>query len=72
MCTLKQWAIHDSTYFINSHHKEYTQGLGYYPAAVNLNRCTGSFNTLNDLPNRMYVPNKTEDLNQNVFLWLQE
>ena len=48
---------------INLHHKEYTQGLSYYQFAVNLDRCVGSCNTLNDLSNRVYVPNKTEYLN---------
>ena len=30
---------------------------------VNLDRYVGSCNTLNDLSNKVYVPNKTEDLN---------
>ena len=52
---------------INLHPNEYTLGLGYYPFAVNLDRCVGSYNTLNDLSNRVCVPNKTEDLNIHVF-----
>ena len=36
--------------------------LGYYPFMVNLGRCNGSCNTLNDLSSRIYVPNKTEDV----------
>ena len=52
---------------IHLHPNEYTQGLLYYPFAVNLDRCMGSCNTLNDLSNRICVPNKTEDLNLNVF-----
>ena len=39
---------------------EYTEELHYY--AVNLDRCMGSCNTLNDLSNNICVPNKTEDL----------
>ena len=35
----------------------------YYPFAVKLDRCFGSCNTLNDLSHKVYVPNKTEDLN---------
>ena len=52
---------------LNLHPNEYTQGLRYYRFAVNLNRCNGSCNTLSDLPNRIRVPNKTKDLNLNVF-----
>ena len=39
------------------------QGLHYYPFAVNLDRRTGTGNTLNDLYIRICVPNKTEDIN---------
>ena len=52
---------------INLQPNEYTQGLRYYPFAVNLDRCTGNCNTLNDLSNRICVANKIEDLNLNVF-----
>ena len=52
---------------INLHPKEYSQELHYYPSAVKLDRCVGSCNTLNDLSNKVCVPNKTEDLNLSVF-----
>ena len=52
---------------INLHPNEYTWRLRYYPFAVNLDRCVGSFNTLNDLSNKVYVPNITKDFNLNVF-----
>ena len=45
----------------------YSQGLHYYPSAVNLDRFIGSSNTLNDLYNRICVPNKTDNVNLNVF-----
>ena len=32
-----------------------------------LDKCVGSFNTLNDLSNKVCVPNKTQDLNLSVF-----
>ena len=48
---------------INLHPNEYSQELRYYPFAVKLDRCVGSCNTLNDLPNKICVPNRTEDLN---------
>ena len=41
--------------------------LRYYSFAVNLNRFFGSCNTLNDISNKICVPNQTEDLNLNVF-----
>ena len=52
---------------INLHPNEYSQEFHYYPFAVNLDRCVGSRNTLNDLSNKVCVSNKTEDLNLNVF-----
>ena len=51
---------------INLHSKEYRKEFQYYPFAVNLDKCAGSFNTLNDLPNKVCVPNKTGDLNLSV------
>ena len=56
------------TILINLHPNEYSQGLRYHSSAVNLYKCTGSFNTLNDLYNGICVPNKTEDLNQNILI----
>ena len=41
--------------------------LRYYPFVVNLDRCDGSCNSLDDLSDRIYVSNKTEDLNAKVF-----
>ena len=38
-----------------------------YPFAVNLNKFMGIRDTLNDLSNNIYVPNKTEKLNLSVF-----
>ena len=39
----------------------------YYLFAVKLNRCFRSYNTLNDLSIKVYVPNKTKELNLSVF-----
>ena len=39
----------------------------YYPFTVKLGKCVGSFNTLNDLSNKVCVSNKTEDLDLSVF-----
>ena len=52
---------------INLHPNEYSQEFHYYPFAVKLYRCVGSCNTLNDLSNKVCVPNKKEDLNLIVF-----
>ena len=46
---------------------EYCQELHYFPFAVKLDGSAGSCNTLNDLSNKVYVLNKTEDLNLSVF-----
>ena len=56
--------------FINSHSNEYSQELHCYPFAVELERCIGSCNTLNDLSNKALnktVLNKTKVLNIHVF-----
>ena len=44
---------------INLYPNEYSQEFHYYPSAVKKDRCVGSCNTLNGLPNKVYVPNKT-------------
>ena len=62
----KQQCMTQPTIF-NLNHDEYIKILHYYPFAVNLDRCTGSFSALNDLLNRICVPNKTEGVNLSVF-----
>ena len=52
---------------INLHPNEYSQKFHYYSFAVKLDRCVGSCNTLNDLSNKVCVPNKTKDLNLSMF-----
>ena len=44
---------------INLHPYEYSDALHYYPFVVKLDTCIGSCNTLNDLCNKLFVPNKT-------------
>ena len=51
---------------ITLHCNEYSQKLHYYPFAVKLDRCVWSCNPLNDLSNKICVPNYTEDLNLRV------
>ena len=51
---------------INLHPNEYTEGPHYYPFAVNLDRCVGDCNTINDLSNKVFVRKKAEDLVENV------
>ena len=52
---------------INLHPNEYRQEFHYYPFAVKLDRSVGSCNTLNDLSNKVCVPNKTEGLSPSAF-----
>ena len=52
---------------INLHPNKYSQELYCYPLAVNLNKCARSCNTLDDLSNKVCVPNETVDLNLHVF-----
>ena len=57
---------------INLHPNEYSLNFHYYQFAVKLDRCVGSSNTLNDLSNKVCVPNKTEDLKIHVFNMITE
>ena len=52
---------------INSHSNECNQELYYYPFVVQLGKCYGSCNTLNNLCYSVCVQNKVEDLNLCVF-----
>ena len=52
---------------INFQPNEYNQELHYYPFTINLDRWVGSLNTLDDLCNKVCIPNKTKDLNLSVF-----
>ena len=52
---------------INLHPNEYSQKFHYDPFAVTLDRCVGICNTLNDLSDKVCVPNKIEGLNLSVF-----
>ena len=64
---IKQSKMMTQLTFINLHPNEYSQEFHYYPFAVKLDRCVGSCNTLNDLSNKVCVPNKTKYLNLSVF-----
>ena len=57
---------------INLHPNEYDQGRRYYSFVVNLDTYVGSCKTLNDLSNKLCVPDKAEDLNLNVFNMITE
>ena len=52
---------------INLHPDEYSQEFHYYPFVVKVEICVGSCNTLNDLSNKVCIPNKTKYLNLSVF-----
>ena len=51
------------TALINLHPNEHSEEFHYYPFAVKLDTCIGSCDTVNDFPNKVYFPKKTEDLN---------
>ena len=53
--------------FNNLHPNEYDQEFYNYSFAVELDRCVRSCNTLNDVSNKICIPNKTEDLNLIMF-----
>ena len=52
---------------IDLYPNEYTQKSHHYPPVIKLDRCVGSCNILNELSNKVCDPNKTVDLNLNVF-----
>ena len=53
--------------FINLQPNEYSQEFQYYPFTVTLDKYFETCSTLDDLTNKICVPNKTEDLNLSVF-----
>ena len=59
--------MHTQPTLINLHPNENTQLLHYYPCLINLDRCIRSCYTLNDLSNKVCVPNKRGDLYLTVF-----
>ena len=52
---------------INLYPNGYSLEFHYYPFAVKLDRSVGSCNTLNYLSNKVYLSNKTENLNLSFF-----
>ena len=52
---------------INLHPNEYCQEFHYCPFAVMLDKYVESCNTLNELSNKLFFPNKTKYLNLIVF-----
>ena len=53
---------------INLHPNECSQEFHYYPFAIKLDRFVESCHALNDLSNKVYIPDKTEELNLSVFI----
>ena len=48
------------------HPNECSQEFHYYPYAVKIDEWAGSCNAFNDISNKIYVPNNTDDLNLNL------
>ena len=67
MCDLNNQKCKIKSTLINWHPNEYSQKFHYYPFAVKLDRCVGNCNNINDLSNKVCIPNKTEDLNLSIF-----
>ena len=57
---------------INLHPNVFSQEFHCHPFANKLDRCVGSCNTFNNLPNKVCVPNKTEDLSLRVINMIME
>ena len=70
--SLSNKEMRDSTYLINLHPNKHSQEFHFYPFTVKLDWCVGSCNTLNDLSNKVCVPNKAEDLNLSVLNMITE
>ena len=67
MRVVKQSKMYAQPTLINLYLNEDSQELHCYPFLVYLDRCARSYNTLDDLSNKVCVPNETEDLNLHVF-----
>ena len=53
----------------NLHLNEYSQELHGNPFMVNVDRCAGNGNTLDDLSSKLCVPNETEDETCMFLIW---
>ena len=72
---VKQSELYDSTYPDQFTSWRIQSSISPLSFAVKLDGCVGNFNTLNDLSNKVCVPNKTEDLNVSVskmIAWINE
>ena len=56
----QKWLIQHA--LINWHPNAYSHEFHYCLFAVKLDRCVWNCNTLNDIHNKVCIPNKTEDL----------
>ena len=52
---------------INLHLNDCSQELHYYPFAIRFERCVASCIVLNDFSNKVFVPNKIDELNIHLF-----
>ena len=65
--SLSSWKCKIEPTLINLHPNEYSREFDCCPFAVKSGWSVGSCNTVNDLSNKVCVPNKTEGLNRSVF-----
>ena len=66
-----QKCMHEFT-LIHLHPNEYIKEFQYYLFAVKLDIWVGSCNALNDLSNKIRVPNKADNKDEACSTWLQE
>ena len=60
---------------ISLYPNKYTQRSRYFPFAVNSDICVWSYNTLNDLSNKVCISDNTKDLNLSILKmkkWINE
>ena len=54
--------MRDSIYSCNLYPNKYSQEFHYSQFEVKLGRCVGSFNTINDLSNKVCIPKKKQKI----------
>ena len=66
------WIYEIQPTLINFHPNKYSQELHYYPLAVKLDSCVGSYDTLNDFLIKFVFQTKQKILIYMFLIWLQE
>ena len=72
MGIIVQSEMYDWPTLIDLHSNEDNQEFHFYPFGFKLDRCVGRCSAINDLSNKVCLPNKTEDLNLTVLNMITE